>query len=74
MSGRRNFLGSVAAAAFITKISSLRLFGSATERREKINPKMSDREKAGLRGPVKTCVEERTGALDGTKTSCNAWH
>src|SRR5271169_3944719 len=69
MSGRRTFLGNAAAATVITKISSLRLFGSATENQETINPTKSDREKAGLRGPVKTCVEERTGPPDGTKYS-----
>src|SRR5271170_2507201 len=60
MSGRRTFLGNAAAAAVITKISSLRPFAYVTEGQEKINPKMSDREKAGLRGPVNTCVEEGT--------------
>jgi YD repeat-containing protein len=68
MSGRRNFLGSAAAAAVITKISSLRLFGSSTEDQETINPKMSDREEAGLRGPVRTCIDEIIPA-DGRKYS-----
>jgi YD repeat-containing protein len=69
MSGRRNFLVSAAAAAVITKISSLRLFGSTTEGQEKINRRISDREEAGLRGPVKTCFEETIGPPDGTKYS-----
>jgi hypothetical protein len=38
------------------------------ESSETINPTMSDRDKAGLRGPVKTCVET-TGPLDGSKYS-----
>jgi hypothetical protein len=69
MSGRRTFLGNAAAAAVITKISSLRSFGFETEGQEKINRRISDREEAGLRGPVKTCVEERTEPPDGTKYS-----
>ena len=60
MSDRRNFLGSAAAAAVLTKISSLKPFGLAMEDSETNNPTMSDRDKAGLRGPVKTCVEEGT--------------
>jgi hypothetical protein len=67
MSGRRTFLGNAAAATFMTKISSLRPFGLATEGQEMINPTMSDREKAGLRGLVKTCVEETTGPPDDRK-------
>jgi YD repeat-containing protein len=67
MSGRRTFLGNAAATVVMTKVSSLRSLGFATEDQETINPKMSDREKAGLRGPVKTCVEERTGPPDDTK-------
>jgi hypothetical protein len=51
MSGRRTFLGNSAAAVVMTKISSLRSFGFTTEGSETINPTMSDREKAGLRGP-----------------------
>ena len=69
MSGRRTFLGNAAAAAVITKISSLKSFGFKTEDSETINPTMSDREKAGLRGPVKTCIEETTGPPDGMKYS-----
>jgi hypothetical protein len=34
-----------------------------------IDPTISDREKAGLRGPVKTCVEETTGPPDSAKYS-----
>jgi hypothetical protein len=68
MSGRRTFLGN-AAAAVITKISSLRPYGFATQGSETINPTMSDREKAGLRGPVKTCVVETTALPDGNKYS-----
>jgi len=63
MNGRRTFLGNAAAAAVMAKISSLRSFGFAMEGPEMI-PTMSDREKAGLRGPVKTCVEE---IKDGSK-------
>jgi YD repeat-containing protein len=69
MSDRRTFLGNAAAAAFLTQISPLRSFGFATEVQETINPTMSDREKAGLRGPVKTCVEETTAQPNGTKYS-----
>jgi YD repeat-containing protein len=58
MSGRRTFLGNAAAAVVITKISSLRSFGFATEGPETIDPTKSDREKAGLRGPVEQCIEE----------------
>src|SRR5271167_547315 len=68
MSDRRNFLGNAAAAAVITKISSLKPFGFATEGQETTNPTMSDREKAGLRGPVRTCVNEII-PLDGRKYS-----
>jgi YD repeat-containing protein len=69
MSGRRTFLGNSAAAVVMTRISSLRPFGFATEGSETINPTMSDREKAGLRGPVKSCVEERTALSDANKYS-----
>jgi YD repeat-containing protein len=58
MSGRRTFLGNAAAAVVITKISPLRSFGFATEGPETIDPTKSDREKAGLRGPVEQCFEE----------------
>lgn len=68
MGSRRTFLGNAAAAAVITKISSLRSFRFATESSETIRPTISDREKAGLRGPVRTCVEE-TGALPSSKFS-----
>src|SRR5271163_247525 len=69
MSDRRNFLGSAAAAAVLTKISSLKPFGLAMEDSETNNPTMSDRDKAGLRGPVKTCVEEGTKYLITTEYS-----
>jgi len=69
MSGRRTFLGNAAAAAVITKISSLKPFGFATEGQETINPTKSDREKAGLRGPVRTCVEETTALPNNSKNS-----
>jgi YD repeat-containing protein len=69
MSGRRTFLGNSAAAVVMTKISSLRPFGFATEGSETINPTMFDCEKAGLRGPVKTCVEERPALPNGIKYS-----
>jgi YD repeat-containing protein len=69
MSGRRTFLGNSAAALVMTKISSLKPFGFGTEGRETIDPTVSDREKAGLRGPVKTCVEERTDLSDANKYS-----
>jgi YD repeat-containing protein len=57
MSGRRTFLGNAAAAAVMAQISPLRSFGFATEG-PTIGATMSDREKAGLRGPVRTCLEE----------------
>jgi YD repeat-containing protein len=69
MSGRRTFLGNAAAAAVITKILSLKSFGFATEGQETINPTKSDRDKAGLRGPVKTCIEETNGPRDDRKYS-----
>jgi hypothetical protein len=69
MSGRRTFLGKSAAAVVMTKISSLRSLGFAAEGSETIHPTMSDREKAELRGPVKTCVEERTALPDGNRYS-----
>jgi YD repeat-containing protein len=69
MSGRRTFLGNSAAVVVMTKISSSRSFWLATEGSVTINPTMSDREKAGLSGPVKTCVEERTALPDGNKYS-----
>jgi hypothetical protein len=69
MSGRRTFLGNAAAAAVITKISSLKSFGFETEDSETINPTISDRDTAGLRGPVKTCIEETTGPRDDRKYS-----
>jgi YD repeat-containing protein len=65
MSDRRTFLGNAAAAAVIRKISSMRPFGFGTERQETIDPTISDCAKAGLRGPVKICVEETTGPPDG---------
>jgi YD repeat-containing protein len=58
MSGRRTFLGNAAAVVVLTKISPLRSFGFAAEGPETIDPTMSDREKAGLRGPVEQCFEE----------------
>jgi YD repeat-containing protein len=58
MSDRRTFLENAAAAVVMTKISSLRSFGFATDGPEKIDPRVSDREKAGLRGPVKQYTEE----------------
>ena len=60
MSDRRTFLGNAAAAAVMTKISSLTSFGFATDGPETIGATMSDREKAGLRGSVKTCLEEHS--------------
>jgi YD repeat-containing protein len=60
MSDRRTFLGNAAAAALMTKISSLRSFGFATDGPETIDTTMSDRGKAGLRGPVRTCIKEIT--------------
>jgi len=66
MNGRRTFLGNAAAAVVMTKISSLTSFGFATDP-EKIDPTMSDREKAGLRGPVRTY--EETFLVDGSKYS-----
>jgi len=58
MSGRRTFLGNAAATVVVTKFSSLRSFGFAMEGPETIDATMSDREKAGLRGPVEQCFEE----------------
>jgi YD repeat-containing protein len=58
MSGRRTFLENAAAAIVMTKISSLRSFGFATDGPETIGATMSDREKDGLRGPVKQYTEE----------------
>ena len=58
MSDRRTFLGNAAAAAIIAKISPLRSFGFTSDGPETIHPTMSDREKAGLRGPVKQYTEE----------------
>ena len=58
MSDRRTFLENAAAAIVMTKISSLRSFRFAMDGPEKIDPRMSDREKAGLRGPLRTYVEE----------------
>jgi YD repeat-containing protein len=64
MSSRRTFLGS-AAAVVMANISSLKSIGFATESSETIGPTMSDREKADLRGPVKTCVLDVDGLPDG---------
>jgi hypothetical protein len=61
MSGRRNFLRNAAATVVISKTSLLRSFEFVTGSSETIGPTISDREKAGLRGPVRMCVEE-TGA------------
>jgi len=58
MSGRRTFLGNAAAAVVMAKIPSLTSFGLATDGPETIGATMSDREKAGLRGPVKQYTEE----------------
>jgi hypothetical protein len=69
MSGRRTFLGNATAAVVITKISPLRSLGFATEGPETILPTMSDREKAGLRGPVAACFEEQD-LNDAGKYSC----
>jgi YD repeat-containing protein len=69
MSGRRTFLGNAAAAAVVTKISSLTPFGCATESPETIDPPMSDREKVGLRGLVRTCFEETTSLPKSSKYS-----
>ncbi len=65
MSSRRNFLGNAAATAVMAKISSLGSFGFAKEGPEMIDPTVSDREKAELRGPVRTCVLEAVGLPDG---------
>jgi YD repeat-containing protein len=58
MSDRRTFLGNAAAAAVMTNIPSLRSFGFTTRGPDTNDPTMSDREKAGLRGPVEQCFEE----------------
>jgi hypothetical protein len=68
MSCRRTFLGNAAAAVVMTKISSLTSFEFATDGPETIGATMSDREKVGLRGPVRTYVEE-TILPDGSKYS-----
>ena len=67
MNGRRTFLGNAAAAVVMTKISSLTSFGFATDGPETIGATMSDREKAGFRGPVRTY--EETFLVDGSKYS-----
>lgn len=67
MSDRRTFLGNAAAAAVMTKFSSLRSFRFAMDGPETIDPAMSDREKAGLRGPVR--YVEETILPDGSKYS-----
>ena len=69
MNGRRTFLGNSAAAVVMAKISSLRPFGFGTEGQETIDPTISERSKAGLRGPVRTCVEETTDPPDSAKYS-----
>jgi YD repeat-containing protein len=69
MSGRRTFLGNAAAAAVITKISSLRSFGFETKNSATIGPTISDRDKAGFRGPVRTCLEETTTLPNSSKYS-----
>jgi hypothetical protein len=61
MSDRRTFLGNAAAAAVMAKMSSFSPFGFAVQGQEAIDSTMSDREKAGLRGPVKTNVEGIVG-------------
>jgi hypothetical protein len=58
MSDRRTFLGNAAAAAVMTNIPSLRSFEFATKCPETIDPPLSDRERAGLRGPVEQCTVE----------------
>jgi YD repeat-containing protein len=66
MSDRRTFLGNAAAAVVMAKIPSLTSFGFATDGPKTIGATMSDREKAGLRGLVRTYVEG-TILPDGSK-------
>src|SRR6266566_6545963 len=68
MSDRRTFLENAAAAGVMTKISSLRSLGFTMDGPETIGQTMSDREKAGLRGPVAICVQENDWG-DGGKLS-----
>jgi hypothetical protein len=63
MSDRRTFLGNAAAAAVIAKISPLRSFGFTSDGPETIHPTMSDREKAGLRGPVSSTPRRQSSRV-----------
>jgi hypothetical protein len=68
MNGRCTFLGNAPAAVVMAKISSLRSFAFATDGPETIGPSNSDREKAGLRSPVRTHAEDTVNP-DGGKYS-----
>jgi hypothetical protein len=61
MGDRRTFLGNATAAAVVAKISSFSSFGFAMQAPEAIDPTLSDREKAGLRGPVKNVEDKIVG-------------
>jgi hypothetical protein len=58
MSDRRTFLENAAAAIVNDENLIVDAFGFTMDGPETIEPTMSDREKAGLRGPVKQYTEE----------------
>jgi YD repeat-containing protein len=68
MSDRGTFLGNAAAAA-MAKMSSFSSFGFAAKGQEVADPTLSDREKAGLRGPVKNVEEKFSQYSTGTEYS-----